>query len=165
MKRKPFVAVIGEARSGKTTVVRSLTGCPAGWPRGGQFVIDKTDGREIYVIDKSPQESGLNKNEFEKALRQCIRKKSLVGIVMALQPTEPRTRLSIEDVFAAVSGHRQLLPIAVVLNPGYNSLSNGRSASDVRKRLSPFGAKVVALNGQRFAHLNARRIRKLAGIP
>jgi hypothetical protein len=77
MKRKPFVVVIGVARSGKTTVIRSLTGYPAGNPNNGGVVTDLASNRSIFVIDKSPQESGLTAAQFVRALRRCVNDDSI----------------------------------------------------------------------------------------
>jgi hypothetical protein len=165
MKRVPFVAVIGRARSGKTTVVRSLTGCSTGWPREGQFVVDRLNGRSIYVIDKSPQETGLEKKEFARALSRCARRGSLVGIVVTVQPTEPRSRLSMEDMFETVSRNKRFSAMPIVLDPGYDTSANPTLKNEVQKRLNQFGVSVVRLDGRRFSHLNARRIRRLAKMP
>jgi hypothetical protein len=70
-----------------------------------------------------------------------------------------------EEIFEAVSGHGQFSPVAIVLDPRYNRFSNRRSGSEVQKRFNRFNVAVVRLDGRRFAYLNARRIRKLAGIP
>jgi hypothetical protein len=164
MNRKVFIAVIGGAKSGKTTIVRSLTGCSFGWPKKGDFVIDRVDGRKIFVIDKSPQESSLSEKGFKKALGRCAREASAVGMVVAMQPTEPTSRLSMEEIFEAVSAHR-FSPLALVLDPGYNGQTNGRSTKEIRRRLNRFGVVVKRLDGRHFAHLNARRIRKIARIP
>jgi ABC-type branched-subunit amino acid transport system ATPase component len=165
MKRKPFVAVIGGARSGKTTVIRSLTGYATGNPNTGGVVTDLASNRSIFVVDKSPQESGLTAVQFERALRRCVNDHSIIGFVMATQATRPRSRLSLEEIFEAVSRHTELSPMAFLLDPGYSTGTNRRSRNEVQSRLDRFGGRLVPLDGRRFAHLNACRIRELTGLP
>jgi hypothetical protein len=165
MKRKPFVAVIGRAQSGKTTVIRSLTGYPTGHPYSGDIVTDLAANRSIFVIDKSPQESGLTLTEFRRGLRRCVDEDSIIGFVLATQPSYPTSRLSLEAIFDAVSSHASLLPMAFLIDPGYSTPANRRLRDEVQARLDHFGVTLEYLDGRRFAHLNACRIRELARLP
>ncbi len=158
---KPFIAVIGTRNAGKSTVIRSLTGCPTKSWR--DVVKDKSTGRGIYAIASSPQEDPLDRERFREIVEQVARDESILGLVMAVQPSWPATRLSLEDIFQIVQG--RLSPTAVMLHPPYNDNGASPPAQSVQARLKPFGVTLIVLDGRRFAYLNASNTRGLAGIP
>jgi len=165
MERKPFVAVIGGPKAGKSTVIRSLTGCARGTPRHGQVVRDNSKGSEIYVIDKSPQESGLTLSELKWVLDRNLRSRSILGFVIATQPRQTRSRTSMTQIFETVSKRSNLRPIAVMLDPPYHGTADRKSHQDVQTRLGRFGINVRRIDGRRFAHLSACAIRKISNLP
>lgn len=55
---KPFIAVIGSANSGKSTVIKSLTGCKNGTFRG--VIHDNLTGKQVFVCAASPQEMKIS---------------------------------------------------------------------------------------------------------
>lgn len=114
---KEFIAIIGTSKSGKSTVIQSLTGCATRSFQG--FVRDKASRKEIFVVCGSPQETNLSLYELRRIVRRVLRKKSAIALVIALQPTNPSRRVPMEDVFKtvdAVGGFRQT---AWVLDPPY----------------------------------------------
>ncbi|MGQ0548178.1 MAG: hypothetical protein ACT4PY_00695 [Armatimonadota bacterium] len=123
---------------------------------------DLSTRRSLYVIASSPQEDPLGPDKFKEIVERVLSDDSILGLVMAVQPSRPRARLSLEDIFEVVQG--KLSPIAVMLHPPYK---NGASPppQSVQARLNPLGVTLTILNGQRFSYLNARDIRKLAAIP
>ncbi len=157
---KPFIAVIGTRNAGKSTVIRSLTGCPTKSWRN--VVKDKSTRRSIYAIASSPQEDPLDRERFREIIEQVARDESILGLVMAVQPSWPATRLSLEDIFQIVQG--KLSPTAVMLHPPYND-DGASSPQSVQARLKPFGVTLTVLDGRRFAYLNASDTRGLTGIP
>ena len=106
----------------------------------------------------------MDANEFEGALRKCANDKSIIGIVVAMQPTVPTSRLGMEEMFEAVSRYAQFSPVAVLLDPGYTPGTNRRPRNEVQARLDRFRVTVVPLDGRRFAHLNACRIKEISKL-
>lgn len=162
---KSFVAVIGGRNSGKSTVIRSLTGCPTKGYR--DVVTDLVSDKSIFAIAGSPQEQPLEPVEFERILEQVISEDSTLGLVMAVQPTEPRLRLSLQDIFRAVQATGRFQTTAVMLHPPYKDPDSGESPdpNDVRKRLKALNVDLHVIDGRRFAHINATAIRQLAQMP
>lgn len=157
---KPFIAVIGTRNAGKSTVIRSLTGCRNRTSRG--LVTDRSTGKSLYVIASSPQEQRLEPEEFKQIIDTVLGDDSILGLVMAVQPSWTSTRMSMEDIFRAVQG--MLSPIAVMLHPPYNDGASPPPQS-VQARLKSFGVTLTVRDGRRFAYLNASDTRGLAGIP
>ena len=160
---KKFIAVIGGRNAGKSTVIVSLTGCHH---RGFQgLVTDELSKENIYVIASSPQEKKLSqnegneRNEFQNILTQVGQDKKCRGLVMAIQPSRPRTRLSLEDIIQEVRGTNSFDMYLFILDPGY---SEERLRTDVNQRLNNIGLVSQVLDGRRFAFLNARNIYQTA---
>lgn len=158
---KPLVLVIGGRDSGKSTIIASLTGCPSHNYRG--LVKDKTSGRQIYVVTSSPQEAGLTPAKFRGILR-TVSRQDLIGIVMAIQPTRPYKRLSLEKIIQGAQRKGTLSIHAFVLDPPY--MRKGAIDTTVtRSRLGALGVVPHSLDGRHFAHLNATEIKAITGIP
>jgi len=150
---KPFIAIIGSRNSGKSTIIRSLTGA-----KFGQFIgtiQDITTGREIEVIGSSPQESVLSLAELRKIIRKAASNSNCQGVVCALQPTLPTKRLSMEQVLkeAAASG---MAVHAYILDPEYGGSTGHATAVAARLRSAGFSSRT--LDGRRFAHINAATV-------
>jgi len=96
---KPFIAVVGGRNAGKSTVISSLTGCPSRTYRG--FVVDLAANESIYVIASSPQEKPLAAAELTRVLNRVTADPQCHGIVIAIQPSQPYRRLSMEVIFRA----------------------------------------------------------------
>jgi hypothetical protein len=151
-----FVAVIGNRNSGKSTVIRSLTGCPNSAFRGE--VKDITTGESIHVICSSPQESPLTLQELRSILKACAANRKCRGLVMAIQPTSPTKRLSMETIFQEVASLGSFQSHAFMLTPG--RVGGSPNTAAIVTRLKPLKLKPITLDGGRFAMLNAQIINK-----
>ena len=157
--KKPFVAVIGNRNSGKSTIIRSLTGARTGQFRG--TVTDKTTSRTIEVIGSSPQENPLSASDLRKILKGAASRLTCNGVVCALQHTNPRTRLSMEEVLHEAIAQGFSVH-AFVLDPDYSG--NIGQEAVVITRLSRIGVIPIRIDSQRFAHLNAVLINKRSRV-
>ena len=155
-----FVAVIGQRNSGKSSIVKSLTGCPQSAFR--DIVYDRTTGRSIYVICSSPQEQPFTLAQLKTAIAKCRSTPNCQGIVIAIQPTFPRKRLSLEDIFQELAISAQFQSFAFVLDPGYDGASAGYN--NISKRISNYPSYCASLDGQRFAQVNAEIINSVTQI-
>jgi energy-coupling factor transporter ATP-binding protein EcfA2 len=158
---KKFIAVIGNTNSGKSTIIQSLTGCRTRNYRGR--VTDLASGKEIEVIASSPQENPMSQAQLKKMMKNVARRPQSVGLIIAIQPTTPRKRLCMEDIFAIALQHR-LAPYAFVLALPYKGTSTRIDIHEVERRLATSRVPVQVINGKRFAHLNASIIRDVAGL-
>jgi len=154
-----FVAIIGSRNSGKSTIIKSLTGCPTGQFR--DTVGDAATGRSIFVVGSSPQEVALPLLKLRKILKQAANDPLCNGVVIALQPTFPSKRLSMEQVFSEATAHNFTV-FAYVLDPEHSGAS-GQTAG-VNFRLAHIGVKARVLDARRFAHINAAAINARAKI-
>ena len=116
-----FIAIIGNRNSGKSTIIKSLTGCPNSSFRG--FVRDGSTSRCVYVICSSPQERDLTLHEFQGILEKCASTSGCQGLVMAIQPTMPTRRLSMETIFRGIADSGAFRMHAFMINPGWDSPS------------------------------------------
>ena len=153
---KKFIAIIGRADAGKSTVIVSLTGCRN---RGFQgMVTDQSNNENIYVIASSPQEKNLSPGAFQNILTQVRQDKKCRGLVMAIQASYPRIRLSLEDIIQEVQDTNSFEPYLFILEPGFSQPPEEQLIIDVNNRLSNTGLVPQVLDGRRFAFLNARNI-------
>jgi energy-coupling factor transporter ATP-binding protein EcfA2 len=162
--RKKFVAVIGPSDSGKSTVIRSLTGV-LGISDFYGYIEDRSTGLKIYFHSRSPQEHVPENEEIFKELLEDVSKdKKVQGIIFAIQPTTPQKRLSMDKMFE-LTKKADLENYAFILDPPYGKASV--DYEEVKKRVmdkDPF-AHVFKLDGRRFAILNAEAIRALSRFP
>ena len=159
MNIKIFIAVIGHANAGKSTVIQSLTGAKNPQFRG--TVVDKTTGREIEVIGSSLQEMPIPISEFGKILSKAKASSKCNGVVCAIQPNRPRVRPDLEQILKEAT--RQGFSIhAYILSPGYND-SNAEAAIP---RIQACSKKIdiQTLDGRRFGYINAEIINRKTGI-
>jgi hypothetical protein len=157
-----FVAIIGNQNSGKSTVIKSLTGCHANNFRG--FVVDKATNESIYVVCSSPQEMSIGLKsigDLRKILSLVKSSKTCRGIVMAIQPSRPTAKLSMETILAEVQLHPFHI-FAYVLDPGHNGPSVALPI--VNARLASHLITSQALDGRRFAHRNAEIVNSITRI-
>lgn len=150
---KPFIAIIGNRDSGKSTVIRCITGAKFGQFRG--TVMDKTTSRSIEVIGSSPQERSLSLVELRTLLTKAANTATCNGVVCALQPTIPTKRLSMEQVLQEARAHGFHV-YAFILDPEYSGATGHASIITLRLTNAGFTSRVV--DGQRFAHINASMI-------
>lgn len=128
-------------------------------------MLDGVTRREILVIASSPQELTVPPAQLRTFLQQAAGRRRVIGCVIALQPTRTNRRLL--GVLREAQRNRFSLYI-FILDPGYNA---GRGSAPVFGPVvvAVRGARITAtltrLDGRRFAHLNAVRIRQRAGIP
>lgn len=159
-----FIAVIGNGKSGKSTIVSSLTGCRVSSFKG--FVEDQGTGHSIFVCSGSPQEEmGTLISNITTWMDECKAKKACNGMVMSIQPTIPTKRVSMEQIFEKAIGHG-FQTYAFVVEPGYRVRNNGCHA-DVLSRLERTGvpaSNVLKIDGRRFALNSASYIESVTAI-
>jgi predicted kinase len=161
--RKKLVAVIGYGKSGKSTIIQSLTGCESRSFEG--VVSDLADGQSIYVHTASPQEKPETDEErFKIILKQVVKDAAIQGLVIAIQPTMATARLRMEVMFQ-LAKKAGLLNYAFILDPPRNDASINFEYVSKRVLEGDPDASVFKLNGRRFAILNAEAIRALSRIP
>jgi energy-coupling factor transporter ATP-binding protein EcfA2 len=153
-----FVAVIGSRDSGKSTIIKSLTGCLNNSFRG--TVSDLASKISVEVIASSPQERAMSLADLRAHLKKAA-KPSFTGIVCALQPSRPNKRLSMEDVLTEADA-KGFTIYAFVLDPPRQGPAH--LAANVTSRLAALGLKFTTLDARRFAHLNAVDINKKSKI-
>jgi energy-coupling factor transporter ATP-binding protein EcfA2 len=162
--KKKFVAVIGSGGSGKSTIIRSISGAPIGLKR--DFVEDNDTHNSVYVILNSPQEDASmdeNTGEFRRILGEVVRNSRCSGIIMAIQPNNPSKRMSMERIFDIVQEIGSFEIFVFVLNPARNS--QPADVRDIQNRLAELGVQLQPqLDASRFAYFNARRIQEITGI-
>jgi energy-coupling factor transporter ATP-binding protein EcfA2 len=169
---KRFIAVIGVGRSGKSTIIQSLTGCKSHNFR--DFVIDESTRRTIYVHAGSPQEqhryNRTDLPEFRRQLRKVLRNRAAQGAVYAIQPTDPSKRLSLEEMFEEVAKDGLFETHVFILNPPRNE-ARKRDSESLTKLLDRVKSckvdvrNIHILDARRFAILNADAIRSISGVP
>jgi ABC-type cobalamin/Fe3+-siderophores transport system ATPase subunit len=148
-----FVAVIGGRNAGKSTIIKSLTGCQFSNTR--DLVLDDATSRSIYVIASSPQEAGMSLAKLKGILSSVRRNTKCNGIVCALQPTVPTRRLSIEVILSEAFAHGFVV-FPYVLDPSRSGPTG--LVTRVAARM-PHGVRAIhALDARRFAHINAATI-------
>ena len=157
---RKFVAVVGHANAGKSTIIQSLTGCRTRTFRGR--VTDYASGTEIEVVAASPQERDISESALKQMLRNAASRKHSAGVVIAIQPTRPKKRLSLEHLLD-LAAQFSLAPYLFLLSPGY-SQARSLDRSALEQRLTGYDVPVNVLNGKRFAHFNASIIRNTAGL-
>jgi hypothetical protein len=159
---KTFIAIIGNRNAGKSSVIKSLTGCPNNSFRG--FVEDNRSGASIYVSCGSPQEQPVGLEDLadlRATLQEVMFLEGCRGAVMAIQPSVPNTRLSMEAVLAEAM--RQNFAVhAYVLDPERNGATGAQASVSVR--LKGMGLVALPLDTRRFAHINATIIDTATGI-
>lgn len=150
---KPFIAIIGSRDSGKSTIIRSVTGAKFGQFRG--TIQDQATHRTIEVIGSSPQEKAMTLQELRNILKAAVGKASCNGVVCALQPTKPTVRLSMEAVLQEAK-NQGLQVHAYILDPEYSSVTGYAAA--IASRVHAAGFAFNVLDGRRFAQQNAATI-------
>jgi energy-coupling factor transporter ATP-binding protein EcfA2 len=155
--KKRFIAVIGNSNSGKSTIIQSLTGCKNHSIR--DWVIDKREGNWLWVVCSSPQETPMSVNELKRIIREAVGKAKCVGLIVAIQPNSPKSRLSMEDVFVAVDVSGAFENYAYVISKGYEG--NSRSFAETQDRVHGVSrnTEVYEIDGRKFAFQNASFIR------
>lgn len=166
--KKPFIAVIGARNSGKSTIIKSLTGCPQASYRG--FVKDRVIKKTIYVSACSPQEKTLTQQgitqevkELQRIIQKTEKNNACLGIVMAIQPDGQRPRrerLSMKKIFETVP-KKTFRTYAFVLDPGYPNQKASKSLfEEVERQLKEANIQALSckLDARRFAFNNAMEI-------
>lgn len=155
---KPFIAVIGKGKSGKSTIIKTLTGC--GRSNYRDFLKDNLTGETILIVCGSPREEDLSLAKLRELLKRSADDPKCRGVVMAIQPTWPHTRLSMGTILNEVTSAFQIS--AFIINPERNG--DPADAETIKSRLSNFNVKLQTLDGRRFATINARRINDATGL-
>jgi len=119
----------------------------------------------MWVSATSLQEIYLSPKDLKKAIGAAARDPLCIGVVIAIQPTNPTKKLSLEDVYNEVDATRAFQNFAFILDPAYNSTV--ANLAFVRGRIltaSP-STTVTTLDARKFGFLNAEDIQKISGIP
>lgn len=153
---KQFIAIIGEAKSGKSTIIRSLTGCPTKDYR--DFIRDGFSNESLYVVCGSPQEQSMSLEDLKALLNVVCQDSSCRGIVMAIQPKLTRSRLSMEKILQEVAVTESFQTRAFFVNPGRVS---GPADSSVISRVNDLVVQPYILDGRRFAIINAEAVNRV----
>lgn len=157
-----FVAIIGSRNAGKSTVIKSLTGCPNNSFR--DFVEDQHTGHSIFVSCGSPQENSIGLRtlpELQSVLQRVIARDGCRGVVMAIQPSFPYAKLTMEGILAEAQ-RLKFKVSAYVLDPEHGPKPG--TLSHVVQRLTQLRIVPLPLDGRRFAHLNASHINAATSI-
>jgi hypothetical protein len=148
---KPFIGVIAKGTSGKSTIIKALTGCGRSNYRG--FLKDNLTGETILIICGSPQEEALLFAKLRELLKRAAADPNCRGAVMAIQPTRPRKRLSMETIFGEVRDCGGFEVSTFIINPDRKGDRTDLEA--ITARLCKLGLKFETLDGRRFARINA----------
>jgi len=133
MYKMRLLLFIGWANSGKSTLIRGISGCNTKGFQG--FIKDTVRKRSLYIISSSPQESGMSEDEYKNAIQEAYRDGRCRAILLAIQPTEPTVHLSLEDCVRIARAHRQFEITAFLIahphnkdaeNPTEDALNNVR---------------------------------------
>lgn len=172
---KILVGVIGEGNNGKSTIIQSLTGCKTRSFRGYVEAINEIgDQKMLCIFCSSLQETVLmdiKKNifanqhdELERLLNEALANTSCCGVVIAIQPTNPSARVSMEDIYD-IAIRLGFNPYGYILNPP--NKGNPTNAIGIKNRLTAQGVKpsnIFELDARKFGILNAETIRVTSGI-
>jgi predicted kinase len=164
--RKKFIAVVGYANSGKSTIIKSLTGCKDSSYIG--LVQDREINLAMFVHAPSPQEhSATGEKEFINYLKNVKNESLILGMVIAIQPTLARKRIQMDLMFSLAAQYG-FECYAFILEYPYNPYRGQKIGNfvNIRDRILKCdpNAKVFPLDGRRFALLNADSIRSLSRI-
>jgi hypothetical protein len=162
--RKKLIAIVGYGKSGKSTIIQSLTGCGSRSFIGE--VRDKAVGGSIYVYATSPQEQNpsITQAKFVNLLRKIASDPKIQGLVIAIQPVNPTVRLSMEVIFQ-LAKQMNFESYAFILDPPWNKASIRFDYVSNRIRESDPNAYIFKLNGRRFAIANSEKIRSITELP
>jgi len=136
MYKMRLLLFIGWANSGKSTLIRGISGCATKGFQG--FIRDTIRGRSLYVISSSPQESGISEVEYKNAIQEAYRDGKCRAILLAIQPTDPSIRLSLEDCVRIARRQRQFEITAFLIAHPHNEDAETPSEENldtVRNRL------------------------------
>ena len=159
---KPFIAVIGGSNSGKSTVIRSLTGCHSGTFVGE--IEEQVHHTKIYVVAHSPQEKNLEES-LETIFQRVANEQAIRGLVIAIQPKKTRKRPSMEEIMQLAQQIGGFNIHTFIIDPPYQQ-NNQINVDDVQNRLHEIGiTSISVVDGRRFSHLTARDIQQIAGLP
>ena len=155
-----FVAIIGGRNAGKSTIIKSLTGCRTSAFRG--LVEDNLTKQSVYVVCSSPQELAFSIQKLKRILQFVASKSGCQGVVMAIQPNQPTKRLSMESIFREVTAFGNFTVHAFIVDPGRNKVPAGGPA--IKARLKVMSLKASLLDGRRFSLVNAKAINRATQI-
>jgi hypothetical protein len=161
---KILVGVIGGRNYGKSTIIQSLTGCETRSFRGYVEARDSYGNlKRLYVICSSLQEQILKVTpqlqELGRLLTEAFNDPDCNGVVIAIQPSIPRSRVSMEQIYqiAIKTGFNSY---GFILNKPYQGQHS--NANLIRERLIRQGlthSNIFELDARKFSILNAEIIR------
>ena len=157
---KKFVAIIGLRNSGKSTIIQSLTGCKS---RGFEdYVYDEETHNSVYVVASSPQENPKTREKIHQILNSVLNKSGCAGCIIAIQPSQTRKRISMEDIFTVVKAIGSFQIFAFILHPTRDN--QNVNVQEIRSRLANFNVRIEILDARKFSHFNATRIQNITNI-
>ena len=118
MYKMRLLLFIGWSNAGKSTLIRGISGCNTKGFQG--FIQDTVRKRSLYIISSSPQESGMSNEDYKNAIHKAYSDNRCRAILLAIQPTEPRVRLSLEDCVNFARAHGKLEIIAFLITHPHN---------------------------------------------
>lgn len=137
MYKMRLLLFVGWANSGKSTLIRGISGCSTKGFQG--FIRDRVRDRKLYVMSSSPQESGISEADYRSAIQKAYRGDKCRAILMAIQPTDPSVHLSLEDCVKIARAHRQFEVTAFLITRPHNEdvgVPTEEDLNDVRNRLN-----------------------------
>ncbi|MFQ2014898.1 hypothetical protein ACK336_16880 [Aeromonas veronii] len=164
-----FLGVIGNRNSGKSSIIQSLSGCRTANYRDYMYGVP---GQSIYVCCSSPQEKAFEFNNSQDlaaisaVMTQVVSRASsgCRGMVMAIQPNNPRSRPSMESIFhqAVSAGFTDLY--AFVVDPGYASSFAIFPSVNQRLKNTGVSAHISQISGANFPFVNATTINSITSF-
>ena len=148
--KKTVIAVIGPRNAGKSSIIKSLTGCETNGFKG--FITNKKTRKKIYVIASSPQENDLSEKELKSIFDEIKEDRDCLGLVIAIQPNRPTKRMRMENIFQLFSEGFNVF--AFIVDPTYQGLP-GNENNFIKERLAGLNIKLTTLDGRKFAFENA----------
>lgn len=144
MYKMRLILFIGWGNSGKSTLIRGISGCPSKGFQG--FIVDRVRNRKLYVISSSPQESGIEEPDYRSAIQEAYRDNRCRAILLAIQPTDPTVHLSLEDCIRIACAHRQFEITAFIITHPHNNdveIPSEEAIATVRERLNNSGVERI----------------------
>ncbi|WP_039912852.1 hypothetical protein [Cellvibrio mixtus] len=161
-----FVGIIGNRNSGKSTIIKSLSGC------GNSSFRDYMDGfsnQSVYICCASPQEKRFVSGRkfdlaaIEETMQSAHKKVGCRGMVVAMQATgKSRLRPDYMSIFRAAKNNGFTELYAFIVDPGYNDSASIKLENT--KELSELCVEVKRLSGKHFPHSNATYINNISRI-
>ena len=155
---KPLIAIVGVRGSGRSSIIRCLTGAPSDGFRG--YITSRDTRESILVLASSPWEARVDPAELTRTLSEAVSDPACRGIVCALQPDSPR--LAVVEHLAAKE-HLET-HVFLVNPPRGGTEANPAASRELDRRLGRFGVLIHSLDGNLFPFRNATTIESMTAL-